>query len=128
MMLEKASSGSVAAFLIFIITFLPFIIIIAVEEQVHMALKILANLLMSTSFGFSLLYMTRYEQRGEGMQWHNMMTSPLEDDQLTGLISLVFLLVDTLIYLVLAVLISKYSSLSGNINILKISFITETGS
>ena len=118
LILEKASSGSVAAFLLFIITFLPFIIMIAVEEQVHIILKMMAmSTMMSTSFGFCLLYMTRYEQRGEGLQWHNMMTSPLEDDQFNALYSLVFLLVDTLIYLVLAVIISKYSSLSGNLNL-----------
>ena len=117
LVLEKASSGSVAAFLLFIITFLPFIIIIAMEEQVHLILKMLTNLFMSTSFGFCMLYMTRYEQRGEGMQWDNMMTSPMENDRFNGLYSLVFLLVDTLIYLVLAVIVGRYSSLSGQLKI-----------
>ena len=115
MLLEKASSGSVAAFLIFIITFLPFIIIISLEEQVHFLLKMAANLFMSTSFGFCLLYMTRYEQRGEGSQWENLTSSPLDDDESNLLISLVFLLVDTALYFILAVLIGKFTSLSGQL-------------
>ena len=80
MLLEKASSGSVAAFLMFIITFLPFIIIISLEEQVHIVLKMVANLFMSTSFGFCLLYMTRYEQRGEGLQCSRPSWVPAGDD------------------------------------------------
>ena len=115
MLLEKASSGSVAAFLIFIITFLPFIIIISLEEQVHFLLKMAANLFMSTSFGFCLLYMTRYEQRGEGSHWENLTSSPLDDDESNLLISLVFLLVDTALYFILAVLIGKFTSLSGQL-------------
>ena len=81
LLLNKSSSGSITAFLLFIITFLPFIITVSLKEQIPTAVKILTNLLMSTSFGFCFLYITRFEQRSEGMHWSNYMDSPVDGDQ-----------------------------------------------
>ena len=112
--MQKSTSGSVGAFLLFILTFIPFIVIISLNEQVSLVIKVLSNLFMSTSFGFSLLYMTRYEQQGIGMHWDNMEVSPIEDDKMNFVICFAMLLVDTLLYGLLAFFVTRFSSLDGS--------------
>lgn len=106
-LLKKATSGSVASLLLFILTFLPFLILISLSEDVHLALRVLCNLLMNTSFSFCLLYMTRLEQQGIGLDWTNLATSPLEGDQLNFLYCWLLLLLDSAVYGLLAVVVSK---------------------
>ena len=115
--LQKSSSGSVSAFLIFIVTFLPFIIIIALEEQISTVWIVLSNLCLTTSFGFSFLYMTRYEQRGEGIHWENYMETPLEDDEMSCFYCHLLLLLDSIIYSIIAFLIAKYASINGTLSL-----------
>ena len=117
LVLKKSSSGSITSFLIFIITFLPFIIIIAVKEQIPTILKVLANFLMSTSFGFCFLYITRYEQRGEGISWENFMETPVEDDKMSCFICYLILIVDSFLYLGIALFIGKFAAIDGTVTI-----------
>ncbi|MFN9955320.1 MAG: ABC transporter permease, partial [bacterium] len=78
-LLTKSSSGSVTAFLVFILTLLPFLVMMAIEkEEVGTAANILTNLFMSTAFGSSILYITRYEQKQLGMNWDNFTVSPID--------------------------------------------------
>merc|ERR1719391_21671 len=92
--MKKATSGSVASFLLFILTFLPFLILISLSEEVHIAFRLLCNLSLSTSFGFSFLYITRYEQQGIGLHWDNINLSPLEGDQLNFLYCFLLICLD----------------------------------
>ena len=117
LVLNKSSSGSITAFLLFIITFLPFIIIVSLKEQIPTAVKILTNLLMSTSFGFSFLYITRFEQRSEGIHWTNYMDSPIEGDQLSCFYCHLILIFDIFLYFGLALLIGKCASIDGTVTL-----------
>ena len=119
LVLKKSSSGSVSAFLLFIVTFLPFIILVSLEEQVSTFLRVLSNLLMTTSFGSCFLYITRYEQRGEGLQWNNYMKSPIEDDELSCFYCHLILMLDSCLYFILAILISKFAAIDGTMTIKK---------
>lgn len=118
--MTKSTSGSVASLLLFILTFLPFLILISLSEEVHIVFRVIGNLFMSTSFGFSFLYITRclmssftsfarYEQQGIGLNWENFATSPLKEDQLTFLSCFLLLLLDSLLYGLLAILATKVS-------------------
>ena len=49
--MKKSTSGAVASLLLFILTFLPVLIPVSLSEEVHLALRIICNLFMSTSFG-----------------------------------------------------------------------------
>jgi ATP-binding cassette subfamily A (ABC1) protein 3 len=125
--MKKSTSGSVASFLLFILTFLPFLILISLSEDIHLVFRVICNLLMSTSFGLSFLYITRclqptqilllarYEQQGIGLHWDNMATSPLEDDQLSFISCFLLLLLDSLLYGLLALLVSKLTRLDGSV-------------
>ena len=117
LVLDKSSSGSITAFLLFIITFLPFIIIVSLKEQIPTAVKILTNLLMSTSFGLSFNYITRFEQRSEGIHWNNYMDSPVEGDQMSCFSCHLILIFDIVLYFVLALLIGKCASIDGTVTL-----------
>ncbi len=60
---------------------------------------------MSSSFSFASMYMTRYEQKQEGLHWYNLWESPLDDDGTNFGIALVFIAIDTVLYLVIGALI-----------------------
>ena len=115
LVLKKSSSGSVAAFLIYIVTFLPFIIIIAMKEQLPTIVKVMTNFLMSTSFGYCFLYITRYEQRGEGIHWSNYMVSPMDDDDLNCFLCHLIMILDICVYFLIAYVVGKFASLDGTV-------------
>ena len=117
LVLSKSSSGSITAFLLFIITFLPFIIIVSLKEQIPTVVKILTNLFMSTSFGFSFLYITKFEQRSEGIHWNNYMESPIEGDQMSCFYCHLILIFDIFLYFGLALLIGKCASIDGTVTL-----------
>ena len=49
--MKKSTSGAVASLLLFILTFLPVLMPVSLSEEVHLALRIICNPFMSTSFG-----------------------------------------------------------------------------
>ncbi|KAG8559120.1 hypothetical protein GDO81_017250 [Engystomops pustulosus] len=71
-----ALSGS----LIYIITFFPFIVVVSKEQGLSFAGKSLLSLFSPTAFSYATQYIVRYEEQDEGMQWHNMYTSPVIND------------------------------------------------
>ena len=113
-LLTKPSSGSVVSFLLFVIFFLPFIFIISMNDEVHDAIKIVSGMFLSSSFGFTLLYITRYEQQQQGLQWNNVLQSPLDDDTFSYLHFLLLMLADSMIYFTVGVIVTKMSRIDGS--------------
>lgn len=54
------------------------------------------------AFGFGTEYLSRYEEQGLGLQWDNIRTSPLEGDRYSFLTSVYMMMLDALLYAVLA--------------------------
>lgn len=57
------------------------------------------------AFGYGASFISQFEMSGEGIQFFNWNISPNPDDQLTFVISLVMMLVDAVIYMLLAWLV-----------------------
>ena len=114
MFLSKSTSGSVTSFLMYILTFIPFLILISLNEDVDIWVKLITAPFMTTSFGFCLLYITRYEQQQLGMDWNNISKSPMEDDDFNYVYYVIFILVDAFIYWVIGFIVSKMSNLDGS--------------
>ena len=112
--LKKSTSGSIATFLLYILTFLPFLVLISLAEDVIDAVKILTGFFMTTSFGFSILYITRYEQKQLGLSWENIWISPMEDDNFSYFHYLIFMMIDAIICGIIGLIISKLSNLDGS--------------
>lgn len=60
------------------------------------------SLLSQVAFGFGTEYLSRYEEQGMGLQWDNIQTSPLEGDEFSFLTSICMMVLDTVLYSVLA--------------------------
>lgn len=54
------------------------------------------------AFGFGTEYLSRYEEQGLGLQWDNIITSPLEKDNYTFFTSILMMVFDAVLYGVLA--------------------------
>ena len=64
--------------------------------------KTLACLLSTSAFGIGSKYIAFYENNGEGIQWSNMHHSPLENDTYNCFNSVIIMLIDCVLYLLLA--------------------------
>lgn len=54
------------------------------------------------AFGFGTEYLSRYEEQGLGLQWDNIYTSPLEKDRFSFFTSILMMVLDAVLYAVLA--------------------------
>ena len=55
-------------------------------------------LLSPTAFGIACRYFARYEEQGIGLQWSNLYTSPVYDDEFNVGGAMMMLIVDAFIY------------------------------
>ena len=62
----------------------------------------LQSLLSPVAFGFGTEYLSRYEEQGLGLQWDNIQSSPLEGDSYSFMTSVGMMLLDAVLYGVLA--------------------------
>lgn len=65
-------------------------------------LLLFQSLLSPVAFGFGTEYLSRYEEQGLGLQWDNIGTSPLEGDEYSFFTSIRMMLLDAVLYAVLA--------------------------
>ena len=54
------------------------------------------------AFGFGCEYFSQYEEQGEGIQWYNLRSSPVEGDSYSFTTSIIMLYVDAFIYAIAA--------------------------
>ena len=119
--------------LFYVLTFMPFIFVLILEDSLEFwhkvlavrvtnhvnfdqisILKFLQNLLMSTAFSMCSLYLTRYEQQSIGLHWDNLWESPLVDDRMNFGVALMCLLADCLLYFLIGVLIVYFKGKKKN--------------
>ena len=78
--MQKAGVGLIVTVIIYIASFIPFIICFTMENVLSVGMKVILNLFLPSCFCTSLVYVTRFETQGSGIQWHNILKSPVEDD------------------------------------------------
>ncbi|KAM5151867.1 LOW QUALITY PROTEIN: glucosylceramide transporter ABCA12 [Mantella aurantiaca] len=87
--------------LIYIITFFPYIVVVSKESNLSFAGKTLLSLFSPTALSYGTQYIVRFEEQEEGIQWHNMYTSPVASDTFNfGWLCWV-MLIDAMIYFVI---------------------------
>ncbi|XP_059086217.1 retinal-specific phospholipid-transporting ATPase ABCA4-like [Tigriopus californicus] len=105
LVMKTAVVASVVAVLLYLVTFIPFVILLLVEDHALWP-KILTNLFMSSSFSYGALYLTRYEQQAIGLHWDNVWTSPMGKlDNWSFGIACCFVLLDAVLYAGVAIFI-----------------------
>lgn len=104
---NSASLGGVASVIFYLLSFMPYIIIISLESTLSIWLRLLTKLFMSTSFCYGCLYMIRFEVQGVGLHWNNIWENPIPDDPMTFGHSLLFLLIDSMLYGIIGYILSR---------------------
>ncbi|CAF1365146.1 unnamed protein product [Adineta ricciae] len=94
----KANLATLCGILIYFISYLPFILVMFLETKMQLGHKLLISLSSATAFGYSSIYLTRFEYQGEGVQWNTAFKSIFPNDQMNFGIACVMMLVDSIIY------------------------------
>ncbi len=103
---SKAKIAAACAGIMYFLSYVP-CMYISIREDVAMEIvpwwaKALASLLSTSAFGIASKYIAFYENDGTGMQWHNMNSSPLENDTFNCLICIKLMIFDWFLYWILA--------------------------
>ncbi|XP_045539376.1 uncharacterized protein LOC106715101 [Papilio machaon] len=102
-----ASVGAVCSGLAYLISFMPFVLILSLEAVLTSSLKLIVCLSMSSSLCYAFLYITRYEAMGSGAQWAQLWASPDGvDDMSIGLAALIMVL-DGILYILIGLLLER---------------------
>uniref|UniRef100_H2LLX9 P-type phospholipid transporter n=1 Tax=Oryzias latipes TaxID=8090 RepID=H2LLX9_ORYLA len=99
---NQAKLAAACCGIIYFTLYLPHVFCIAWQDRITKDMKILLSLLSQVAFGFGTEYLSRYEEQGMGLQWDNIQTSPLEGDEFSFLTSICMMVLDTVLYSVLA--------------------------
>ncbi|XP_062888600.1 phospholipid-transporting ATPase ABCA1-like isoform X1 [Mobula hypostoma] len=84
--------------IIYFSLYLPYVLCVAWRDHVTYPLRIFASLLSPVAFGFGCEYFSLYEEQGIGIQWFNLVSSPVEDDAYNFITSIILMLLDAVLY------------------------------
>ncbi|KAG5867004.1 hypothetical protein JTB14_015336 [Gonioctena quinquepunctata] len=99
---SKANTAAVTAALAWILSYSPYFFIQNNYETLSLASTLLASLLSNTAMAFGFQIMMLYEGTEEGVQWGNIFRPNSPGDNLTLGLMMVMLIIDSLIYLLIA--------------------------
>ncbi|KAG7487889.1 hypothetical protein MATL_G00028350 [Megalops atlanticus] len=95
---SRANLAAACGGLIYFSLYLPYVLCVAWRDHLTYGLRIFASLLSPVAFGFGCEYFSLYEEQGVGIQWFNLVSSPMEGDSYNFRASIILLYVDALIY------------------------------
>uniref|UniRef100_A0AAR2IJC1 P-type phospholipid transporter n=1 Tax=Pygocentrus nattereri TaxID=42514 RepID=A0AAR2IJC1_PYGNA len=99
---NKANLAAACSGILYFSFYLPHLACFTWQDSITKDMKIMASLISQVAFGFGTEYLSRYEEQGLGLQWDNIHTSPLEGDEFSFHTSIIMMLLDTVLYAVLA--------------------------
>lgn len=104
---STASIGSVSAVILFLMTFLPYIIIISLGSVLSSFGKFLASLSLSTAFCFAWQYIFRTELQEKSLGFFNALAGDFaENDFKFGLVMIIF---DIFLYAAIGHFVQKFT-------------------
>ncbi|KAI1891830.1 hypothetical protein AGOR_G00147780 [Albula goreensis] len=95
---SRANLAAACGGLIYFSLYLPYVLCVAWRDRLTFHLRIFASFLSPVAFGFGCEYFSVYEEQGVGIQWYNLISSPVEGDSYNFKTSIMMLYVDALIY------------------------------
>ncbi|XP_060570838.1 phospholipid-transporting ATPase ABCA3-like isoform X2 [Ruditapes philippinarum] len=99
---SKAFSAAFAGGILFFLTYFPYFFLRDQYETMSQSEKMAACLLHNVGMAFGINTMLIYEGTGDGAQWNNFYAPGTIDDNFSLLDAMVMLLVDTVLYMVIA--------------------------
>ncbi|KAF5917731.1 hypothetical protein HPG69_013568 [Diceros bicornis minor] len=95
---SRANLAAACGGIIYFTLYLPYVLCVAWQDYVGFTLKIFASLLSPVAFGFGCEYFALFEEQGIGVQWDNLLESPVEEDSFNLTTSVSMMLFDAFLY------------------------------
>lgn len=114
---SKAKLAAACAGILYFLSYVPCMFISIREDVAYQIIpwwaKTMACLLSTSAFGIGSKYIAFYENDGQGIQWSNIRESPLENDTYNCFNAMCIMIIDCVIYLLLACYIENVNPSYG---------------
>uniref|UniRef100_A0A668AYJ0 P-type phospholipid transporter n=1 Tax=Myripristis murdjan TaxID=586833 RepID=A0A668AYJ0_9TELE len=97
----RANLAAACGGIIYFTLYLPYVLCVAWQDYIGFGAKVFASLLSPVAFGFGCEYFALFEEQGVGIQWKNLVSSPLEEDDFSLTTALIMMYFDSFLYGVL---------------------------
>ncbi|XP_029688027.1 ATP-binding cassette sub-family A member 1-like isoform X1 [Takifugu rubripes] len=97
----RANLAAACGGIIYFTLYLPYVLCVAWEDYIGFSSKVFASLLSPVAFGFGCEYFALFEEQGVGIQWKNLVSSPLEEDDFSLRTAIGLMYFDSVLYGVL---------------------------
>ncbi|KAK2890893.1 hypothetical protein Q8A67_013536 [Cirrhinus molitorella] len=94
----RANLAAACGGIIYFTLYLPYVLCVAWQDYVGFSAKVIASLLSPVAFGFGCEYFALFEEQGVGIQWNNLFTSPMEEDNYNLTTCLILMYFDAFLY------------------------------
>ncbi|XP_033932213.1 phospholipid-transporting ATPase ABCA1a isoform X2 [Pseudochaenichthys georgianus] len=95
---SRANLAAACGGIIYFTLYLPYVLCVAWQDYVGFGAKLIVSLLSPVAFGFGCEYFALFEEQGVGIQWSNLLASPLEGDSYNLTTSISLMLFDAVLY------------------------------
>ncbi|XP_076641439.1 lipid droplet defective [Halictus rubicundus] len=109
-MCSSASLSAITTVVMFLLTYMPYIIVIAMEAVLGLGYKLLICLSMSTSFCYACLYAARKEVQGVGLNWSAMWEESAPGDPMSLGLTLLMIAFDGCLYAAIGYVVARYTN------------------
>ncbi|KAG7459155.1 ATP-binding cassette sub-family A member 1-like isoform X1 [Solea senegalensis] len=97
----RANLAAACGGIIYFTLYLPYVLCVAWEDYIGFGTKVFASLLSPVAFGFGCEYFALFEEQGVGIQWKNLVLSPMEEDDFSLRTAIGMMYFDSFLYGVL---------------------------
>ncbi|XP_055368383.1 phospholipid-transporting ATPase ABCA1b isoform X2 [Betta splendens] len=97
----RANLAAACGGIIYFTLYLPYVLCVAWQDYIGFGAKVFASLLSPVAFGFGCEYFALFEEQGVGIQWKNLVSSPLEEDDFSLRTTIILMYFDSFLYGVL---------------------------
>nr|XP_022919055.1 ATP-binding cassette sub-family A member 3-like isoform X1 [Onthophagus taurus] len=103
----KANTASTVAALVWFLSYCPYLFLAESYNNLSLSLKLLAMLGGNTALAYGFQLFVMFEGTGEGIQWNSIFSSVHANDTLTLGHVIIMLIIDAIIYLLIAMYIES---------------------
>ncbi|KAM9849436.1 phospholipid-transporting ATPase ABCA1-like [Aulostomus maculatus] len=94
----RANLAAACGGIIYFTLYLPYVLCVAWQDYIGFGAKVFASLLSPVAFGFGCEYFALFEEQGVGIQWKNLLASPLEADDFSLRTAIIIMYFDSFLY------------------------------
>lgn len=98
---SRANLAAACGGIIYFTLYLPYVLCVAWQNYVGFGAKVVVSLLSPVAFGFGCEYFALFEEQGVGIQWSNLLSSPMQEDSYNLTTSICLMLFDSVLYAIM---------------------------